>query len=129
MGNRGIPRSKYFKLEILTNNHKTKGAKLMHMAGIRYTPVGDYFEGLVDRYVDVYKKWDRDGLKERNRIMVLIGDEFDKQKLETDRKGVKDNMAFEYTFRGLMKDIDGIAQYHIPLPYSKAVALNGKEIA
>ena len=82
----------------------------MHMAGIRYTPVGDYFEGLIDRYVDVYKKWDKDGLKARNQIMGLMRDEFEKQKKETDLKGVKDDRAFEYTFRGLMQDIDGIAR-------------------
>jgi len=80
---------------------------------VRYTPVGDYFEGLIDRYVDVYKKWDKDGLKERSRIMGLMKDEFEKQKKETDLKGETDNRAFEYTWRGLRQDIDKIAQRNL----------------
>ena len=81
---------------------------------IRYPPVGEYFDGLLEAYIDVYKKWDKDGLpahllKERNRIQGLMKDEFEKQKKETDLKGVTDNRAFEYTWRGLLMDIDGIA--------------------
>ena len=78
----------------------------------KYTPVGSYFAGLFDEYITAYQKSDKDGLKERNRLIRLMSDEFYKQKLETDQRDSDVWGAFEYTWRGLLKDINREADFY-----------------
>jgi hypothetical protein len=101
--------------------HSKSDAKETGMV-IKYTPVGSYFAGLLDEYITAYQKSDEDGLigvkemKERNRLISLMSDEFYKQKLETDQRdsdvwGAQEP-AFEYTWRGLLKDINREADFY-----------------
>jgi len=80
------------------------------MVAIKYTPVGEYFEGLLGEYAKAYCNQDWEF---GHRLMGLMRDEFEKQKKETDLKDSSPDAkgpAFEYTWRGLRMDIEGYAQ-------------------
>jgi hypothetical protein len=86
----------------------------------RYTPTGDYFEAMVDEYVEAYMARD---LPERNRLLPLMRAEFERQKEEADRENLAIDLAEEilaskagctygtvaYTWRSLIMDIEGYA--------------------